>query len=462
VTDADVQPDDARPASAAAPAEHPAGGAATLPDRKAYLRIIGLAALIGTPAAFVAALFLALVHDVEHWLWTDLPDALGESAPPWYLVLGLPVVGAAIVIVARLFLPGDGGHSPLLGVAGGPTALKAGPGVALAAIGTLSFGGVLGPEAPLIALGSVVGLLIGLVVRLGPQEEKVVAASGSFAAISALFGGPLVGGVLMLESGLGMGAALIPVLLPGFVAASIGYVIFIGFGNWGGLGVQSISVPNLPAYTDVHAVDLISAIAVGVVAAAVIAVVRRVAERVDTTALQQLGLPVLLLAGGLAVGVVAQVADLLGANSQDVLFSGQASVPALLAEQSTKIVLLLLVAKGIAYAICLGCGFRGGPVFPAVFLGVALATLVMDVTDMSPTAALAIGAAAGVAAMTRMLLTSALLAALLVGPGAIDATPIAVLAAVTAWLAISAFDPKPPPEAPVDAVTHAPAEAAAH
>ena len=100
--------------------------------------------------------------------------------------------------------------------------------------------------------------------------------------------------------------------------------------------------------------------------------------------------------------------------------------------------------------------------FPAVFLGVALATLVMDVTDMSPTAALAIGAAAGVAAMTRMLLTSALLAALLVGPGAIDATPIAVLAAVTAWLAISAFDPKPPPEAPVDAVTHAPAEAAAH
>jgi H+/Cl- antiporter ClcA len=290
----------------------------------------------------------------------------------------------------------------------------------------------------------------------------VVAASGSFAAISALFGGPLVGGVLMLESGLGMGAALIPALLPGFVAASLGYVIIIGFGNWGGLGVQSISVPNLPAYTDVHAVDLISALVVGVLAAVVIAVVRRVGERVDTTALQRLGLPVLLLAGGLAVGIVAEVADLLGANSQDVLFSGQASIPALLAEQSAKIVLILLVAKGIAYAICLGCGFRGGPVFPAIFLGVALATLVTEVTDMSPTAALAIGAAAGMAAMTRMLLTSALLAALLVGSGAIDTTPLAVLAAVTAWLAISVLDPKPPPEAPVDAVSHAPAEAAAH
>jgi len=459
VTDADTTSD---PPTAR---EQPGGAAdrgAAMPDRLAYLRVIGLAALIGTPAAFVAALFLAVVHDLEHWLWTDLPDALGETAPPWYLVLGLPVVGAAIVIAARLWLPGDGGHSPLLGVAGGPTLLKAGPGVALAAIGTLSFGAVLGPEAPLIALGSVVGLLIGTVVRLGPQEEKVVAASGSFAAISALFGGPLVGGVLMLESGLGMGAALIPALLPGFVAAAIGYVIIIGFGNWGGIGAQSLAVPNLPPYTDVHAGDLISAIVVGIVAAALIAVVRRLGERIDTSALQRLGLPVLLLAGGLAVGVIAEVAGVLGANSQDVLFSGQASLPALVFEESTKIVVILLVAKAIAYAVCLGCGFRGGPVFPAIFLGAALSTVLAALTDMSPTAALAIGAGAGMAAMTRMLLTSALLAALLVGSAGIDTAPLAVLAAVTGWLAISVLDPKPPPPAPVDAVSHPPAAPAAH
>jgi len=42
-------------------------------------------------------------------------------------------------------------------------------------------------------------------------------------------------------------------------------------------------------------------------------------------------MPVLLLGGGLAVGVLAELADVLGANSQDVLFSGQASVPALVA-----------------------------------------------------------------------------------------------------------------------------------
>ena len=51
-------------------------------SRVIYLRLIGLGALIGLPAALVAAGFLALVHELEDWLWHDLPDALGHSAPP--------------------------------------------------------------------------------------------------------------------------------------------------------------------------------------------------------------------------------------------------------------------------------------------------------------------------------------------------------------------------------------------
>ena len=61
----------------------------------AYLRLVLLGGFVGIPAGLAAALFLAFVHELEHWLWTDLPDALGESAPPWYLILGLPVAGAS-------------------------------------------------------------------------------------------------------------------------------------------------------------------------------------------------------------------------------------------------------------------------------------------------------------------------------------------------------------------------------
>ena len=96
--------------------------------------VIGLAALIGIPAALVAAVFLAVVNWLERWLWTDLPGYLGASAPPWYLVLGLPVVGACLVVAARTLLPGDGGHLPLAGLSMAPTPLKYGPGIALAAV----------------------------------------------------------------------------------------------------------------------------------------------------------------------------------------------------------------------------------------------------------------------------------------------------------------------------------------
>jgi H+/Cl- antiporter ClcA len=396
--------------------------------------------VIGAPAALLAAVFLAFVHDLEHWLWDDLPSALGESSPPWYLVIGLPVAGACIVLVARLLLPGDGGHSPLEGIGGGVTPVAFGPGIALAAIGTLSFGAVLGPEAPLIALGSIVGMTVTLSARLGQNEEKVLATAGSFSAISALFGGPIVGGMMMVEGGLEMGSLLLPVLLPGFVAAAIGYVIFIGFGTWGGLHAQALTVPNLPAYNGTHIYDLLVGILVGILTALLVASVRRAATGVAGPGLARFGLPLLLLGGAFAVGLVAQIADWLGADSQDVLFSGQTGVPALAAANSTKIVLIFLVAKAIAYAVSLGCGFRGGPVFPSIFLGIALATFTVVWFDVSPTLAVAVGAAAGMAATTRLLITSSLFAALLVGSAGLDAVPAAVLAAAAAWLATQALD----------------------
>jgi H+/Cl- antiporter ClcA len=410
----------------------------------AYLRLVGLGALIGIPAALVAAVFLAFVHDLEHWLWDDLPSALGVSSPSWYLVIGLPVAGACVVLVARTLFPGDGGHSPLQGIGGGFVPIANAPGIALAAVGTLAFGAVLGPEAPLIALGAITGVTLTSFVRLDKDEQAVVATAGSFSAISALFGGPIVGGMLMVEGGLEMGALLLPVLLPGFVAAAVGYVVFVGFGHWGGIATQSLTVPSLPDYNGTHELDLLIGVVVGIAAAVVIVVVRRIANAVAGQGKVRLGLPALLLGGGLAVGLLAQLADRLGADSQDVLFSGQASVPALVATSSTKIVLVLLVAKAVAYAVSLGCGFRGGPVFPAIFLGIALATLPVVWFGVSPTLAVAVGTAGGMAATTRLLITPALFASLLVGTAGLDAVPAAVLAAAAAWLTISALDRRAP------------------
>ena len=414
----------------------------------AYLRLVLLGGLVGIPAGLVAALFLGFVHDLEHWMWTDLPDALGESSPPWYGVLGLPVAGAAIVAAARLFLPGDGGHPPLEGLHAGVVPVSHAPGIALAAIGTLAFGAVLGPEAPVVALGAAVAIAVTWFAKLGEGESTVLATAGSFSAISALFGGPLVGGVLLVESGAGLGAALLPALLPGFVAAAVGYLIFVGFGDWGGLNAPGLVVPDLPLYEGTHLLDLLVAIAVGVATAALVVAINRFATRVEGEGDSRLGMVSFLLAGGFAVGLIALVADGLGTDSQDVLFSGQASIPALIAETSTGVVLLLIVAKAVAYAVSLACGFRGGPIFPAIFLGIGLATLPVVLFDVSPTLAIAVGAAAGTAAQTRLLLSSMLLATLLVGSQGLDAVPAAVLAAAAAWITRTALDQRYGPKAP--------------
>ena len=188
--------------------------------------------------------------------------------------------------------------------------------------------------------------------------------------------------------------------------------------------------------------DLLVAIAVGVVTALVLVAINRAARDIAAGGERRLKMPVLLLAGGLAVGLLALLADALGAQPNEILFSGQSAIPEVIREQSTSVLLLILAAKAIAYAVSLASGFRGGPIFPAVFLGIGIATLPVVWFDVSPTLAIAVGAAAGMAGQTRFVLTSMLFASLLVGSAGVDAVPAAVLATAAAWLTVSALSPR--------------------
>ena len=285
------------------------------------------------------------------------------------------VVGALVVVAARRLLPGDGGHSPLRGISTAPTPWRYGPGVALAAVGTLGFGAVLGPRRRSSRSAPRSASLLTLVVRLDERSTAVMTTAGSFSAISALFGGPLVAGMLLVEGGLGMGTALIPVLLPGLVAAAVGLRPLPRARRLGRPQLDRARRPGPAGVQHTRVIDLVIAIGIGIVTAVVIAVIRRLGGMVDALAHRPRRMVPVLVVSGLAVGVLALAARGLGANSQDVLFSGQSSIPTLVGESSMKIVLVLLVAKGLGYAICLGSGFRGGPVFPAIFTGVAVGSV---------------------------------------------------------------------------------------
>ena len=132
-----------------------------------------------------------------------------------------------------------------------PAAWRAGselPGILLAALASLGLGAVIGPEAPLIALGGGIAVLVvRLVKKDAPQQAiMVIGAAGSFAAISALLGSPLLGAFLLMEAIGVSGAIGTVVLMPGLLASGIGALVFIGVDSLVGLGAVSLAIPGLP------------------------------------------------------------------------------------------------------------------------------------------------------------------------------------------------------------------------
>lgn len=245
---------------------------------RAYLRTLVVAAALGVPAAFVAVLVQTALHDLTQVVWEELPDGLGWGEPPWWYVLLVPTL-AGVIVAAAVRLPGAGGHTPLEGLGLGtirPVDLVS---VVPAALATLSLGLVLGPEAPLIALGLVVGLVAARLARAGGGEARLLVVAGAFAAVSALFGGPVVAAFLLFEVMAAEGK--IPageigrVLLPGFVAAAAGALVFTGVGDWPGLEPSVLSLPGLPDYPTVRLVDVAWCALVAAVSAALVVAVRR-------------------------------------------------------------------------------------------------------------------------------------------------------------------------------------------
>ena len=114
-----------------------------------------------------------------------------------------------------------------------------------------------------------------------------------------------------------------------------------------------------------------------------------------------------------------------------MLFSGQDALPSLVqqaADWSVGALLLLLVCKGLAYAISLS-SFRGGPIFPSMFIGAAGGIALSHVGSTLPLIA---GAAMGVGAMTaaalKMPMTGVLLPSVLFPSDAVNLLPLVIVA----------------------------------
>ena len=212
--------------------------------------LLVLAAVVGLLVSVACWCFLELVHEVQDEVYDDLPGRLGfETMPSWWPLPWLVLAGLLTAFAIER-LPGRGGHVPAHGLKTDGELVRPEelPGILLAAAATLMLGLVLGPEAPLIAVGVGLGVLsLRRLRKDAPQQAlALMGAAGSFAAVSTIFGSPVIGAVLIIEA-MGIGGALLPVvLLPGLVAAGIGSLVFIGLGSWTGFSTSAWELSPFP------------------------------------------------------------------------------------------------------------------------------------------------------------------------------------------------------------------------
>ena len=421
----------------------------------AMARMLALAVALGVGGALVASLFLAILTVLQDFVWKDLPENLSLDPSAWWYVLAWAIVAALLIAVAQR-LPGKTGGIPITGLHFdvGPKEIAS---VALAAMATLALAMPLGPEAPLIACGTALGAF--LTRKSSPEARKLAMLLAGAAAIGAVLGNPFITAFMFLEFA-ALGVLPAAALVPLYVSLGTGYLVMTGLGGISGLGTHALSVTGLTPIDKLPYFSLVTALVAALSAGILTLVARAIGWRVLPLAQRRPAVTVLVAAVVIAL-IGAGASAWSGLPLEAVLFDGEAGLPAVLASESAAAIAIVTIARMITYGIALSAGFRGGPIFPSMSLGVGIGaslSLFLDPSMETPMVVAAI--AACVSASLKLPFTAGLLALLITSSAGVVTAPVAIVGAVVGYVLRIAHDKKwPPPEQPSASAAATPAAA---
>ena len=190
--------------------------------------------------------------------------------------------------------------------------------------------------------------------------------------------------------------------------------------------------------------EFLWAIVVGVVAAILGAGIKRLALLLQPIVERRM--VVLTPAVGVAIGVVVLIfVEVTGRSSAEVLFSGQDQLPGLIegADGWTVGALLMVVlCKGLAYSLSLS-SFRGGPIFPSLFIGAAGGIALSHLPGLPMIAGAAIGVGAMMVAMVGLPLTSVLIVSVFLQADGLTLMPLVIVGVVVSYVVSARLSPDP-------------------
>ncbi|WP_371528122.1 ion channel protein [Streptomyces sp. NBC_01283] len=399
------------------------------PQARALLPLVLPALLVGVGSSLALLLLSFVAERLQDLLWDALPDAVGVSGTSAGWIIGVLTVAGLVVGLIVWKVPGHAGPDPAtLGLVDPPLPVRVLPGIALAVVVGLAGGVSLGPENPITAINIALAYALGVQVmpRTPAADWVALAAAGT---IGALFGTPVAAALILSETVTAPGPDPRPLwdrLFAPLVAAGAGALTTV-------LIAHPTFQIDIPAYSGPHWGDILSAMVISTGAAAVGLCAVYAFPHLHR-AFRQLGHPVLMLTvGGLVLGALGALGGHL------TLFKGLEEMKELTAEAADHDagnLLLLALVKILALCVAATCGFRGGRIFPAVFVGVALGMFAHALVDGVPPALAITCAILGVLlATTRQGWLSLFTAAVVVMD--LSVLPILCVAALPAWLLVT-------------------------
>ncbi|EPM7800647.1 ion channel protein [Escherichia coli] len=334
------------------------------------------AVAIGIASSLILIVVMKIASVLQNLLWQRLPGTLGiaQDSPLWIIGV-LTLTGIAVGLVIR-FSQGHAGPDPacepLIGAPVPPSAL---PGLIVALILGLAGGVSLGPEHPIMTVNIALAVAIGarMLPRVNRMEWTILASAGT---IGALFGTPVAAALIFSQTL--NGSSEVPLwdrLFAPLMAAAAGALTTGLFFH------PHFSLP-IAHYGQMQMTDILSGAIVAAIAIAAGMVAVWCLPRLHAM-MHQMKNPVLVLGiGGFILGILWVIGGPVS------LFKGLDEMQQMVANQafSTSDYFLLAVIKLAALVVAAASGFRGGRIFPAVFVGVALGLMLHEHVPAVPAA----------------------------------------------------------------------------
>ena len=324
--------------------------------------MVALAIIVGLAAGFGAVGFRHLINFFQTLAYGGENDLLELVVNlPWYYRVAVPAIGGLIVGPLVYFFAREAkGHGvpevmEAVTLKGGVIRKRVVVVKSLASAISISTGGSVGREGPIVQIGSAIGSVLGQLLKVSADRMRTLVGCGAAAGIAATFNAPIAGSMFALEVILGdFGLATFsPIVISSVVATAISRA-FLG----------DVPAFIVPAYELVSAWELPMYLILGIFCAAVGVAFTKTLYRIEDI-FDGIKFPEYLkgIIGGLILGVASLIFP-------QILGVGYGAIDmALMQQMAWWLLLTLVVVKILATSITIGSGGSGGIFAPSLFLG---------------------------------------------------------------------------------------------